>query len=42
MLFFKNHAERQVGGLVPNLFLLFKKYLFEVKANGLQLSLNIF
>ena len=27
---------------VPNLFLFFKKVLYEVKASGLQLSFNIF
>ena len=28
--------------LVPDLFLLFKKALYEVKASGLQLSFKIF
>ena len=42
---FKNHAEFKAGRLIPNLFLLFKKALYEVKAraaNGTQLSFNIF
>ena len=30
------------GRLVLDLFLFFKKAYYEVKANGLQLSLNIF
>ena len=34
----KNEAER----LVPDLFLFFKKALYKVKANGLQLALTIF
>ena len=36
IFFFKNHAENEAGRLVLN------KALNEVKANGLQLSLNIF
>ena len=39
---FKNHAENEAGRLVPELFLWFKKALYEVKASGLQLSFNIF
>ena len=35
---FKNHAENDVGRLVPELFLFFKKALHEVKASDLQLS----
>ena len=35
MFFFRNHAENVARGLVPDLFLLFKKALYEVKANGL-------
>ena len=42
MFFSKNHAENEAGRLVPDLFLFFKKTLHEVKANGLQLSLNDF
>ena len=41
MFFFKIHAENEAGKLVPDLFLFFKKALFEIKANGLQLSFNI-
>ena len=35
------HAENQAGGLVPDLFLFFKKSLYELKASGLQLHFNI-
>ena len=42
MFFFKNHAENEAGILVPDLFLLLKKALREVKASGLQLSFNIY
>ena len=42
IFFFKNHAENQAGRLVPDLFLIFKKALYEVKANGLQLNFNHF
>ena len=38
----KNHAENEAGRLVPELLLFFKKALYEVKANGLQLSFNTF
>ena len=37
----KSHAENEAGRLVPNLFLFFKKALYEVEASGLQLSFNI-
>ena len=40
--FFKNHAENEAERLIPDLFLSCKKALYEVKANGLQLSFNIF
>ena len=30
---FNNHAESEIGRLVPYLFLFFKKVLYEVKAN---------
>ena len=40
--FFKNHAENEAGRLVPDLFLVFRKALCEVKARVLQLSFNIF
>ena len=42
IFFFKNHAENEGGKLVPDLFLFFKKALYEVKASGLQLILNHF
>ena len=42
ILFFKNYAENEAGRLVLYLFLFFKKALYEVKANGLQLSFNHF
>ena len=42
IFFFKNHAENEAGRLVPDLFLFFKKALFEVNASDLQLSFNQF
>ena len=42
MTSFKNHAENEAGGLVPDLFLFFKKALYEVKASGMQLNFNMF
>ena len=43
LFFFKNHAQNEVGRLVLDLFLLFKKALNEVKASGLQvICFNIF
>ena len=42
MFLFKNHAKNEAGGLVPFVFLIFKKALYEVKANGYQLILKIF
>ena len=41
-IFFKNHVENEARRLVPDLFLFFKKALYEVKASGLQLSFNRF
>ena len=41
VFFFKNHAENQTERLVPDLFLFFEKALYEVKASGLQLTINI-
>ena len=38
----KNHAKNEAGRLVPDLFLFFKKTLYEVKASDLELSFNIF
>ena len=37
----KNHVENEPEGLVSDLFLFFKKSLYEVKARGIQLSFNI-
>ena len=42
MFIFKNHAENKTERLVPEIFLFFLKALFEVKASGIQLSVNIF
>ena len=42
LFFFKDHAENKAGRLVPNLFLFFKRALYEVKASVLQFSFNIF
>ena len=41
-IFLQNYAENEVGKLVPDLFLFFKKAWYEVKASDLQLSFNIF
>ena len=40
--FFKNRAGNEARKPFPDLFLFFKKALYEVKASGLQLSFNIF
>ena len=42
IFFFKNDTENKAGRLVPDLFLFFKKALYQVNASGLQLSLNQF
>ena len=42
IFFLKNHAENDAGRLVPDLFLLFKKVLYEIKVSDLLLSFNIF
>ena len=42
IFFFENHGESEAGKLVPDLFLLYKKVLCEVKAIGQQLSFNMF
>ena len=42
MLLFKNNAEKEAGGLVPDYFLFFKKDSFKIKACALQLSFNIY
>ena len=39
---FKTHVKNEAGRLVSDLFLFFKKTLYEVKASGLQLSFKIF
>ena len=39
--FFKNHAGDEAERLFPYFFLFFEKALYEVKANGPQLSFNI-
>ena len=41
-VFFKNHAENEAGKLVPDLFLFFKKALYEVRVNGQHHSFNKF
>ena len=41
-IFLQNHAENEAGRLVPDLFLFFKKALYGVKTNSLQLSFNHF
>ena len=40
--FFKNHAKNEPGRLNLDVFLFFKKALYEVKAIVLQLSFSIF
>ena len=42
IFFFKNHAENEAERLVPDLFLVFNKALYKIKASGLRLSFNIF
>ena len=37
-IFFKNRAENMAEGLVPDLFLFFKKVLYKLKASDLQLN----
>ena len=41
-IFLKNYAENEVGRLIPELFLFFKKELYKVKVSGQNLSFNIF
>ena len=41
-IFLQNHAENETDRLVPDLFLYFKKALYEMKVSGLHLSFNIF
>ena len=42
MILFKKYAENEAGIQVPDHFLFFKKALYGVKINGLQLSSNHF
>ena len=42
MFLYKNHAQNDAVTLVPDLFLFFKKALYQVKASRLQLGSNIF
>ena len=42
ILFFKNHTENEAVGLVPDLFYVFKKALYEVKVSYPELNFNIF
>ena len=41
-IFFQTQAENDKVKLVPDIFLFFKKALYEVEASGLQLCFNIF
>ena len=41
-IFFKNHAQNEAASIVSNLFLFFKKALYEVKVSRLHLSFNTF
>ena len=38
MFFFRDFAENEVGKLVPDRFLYFKKALYQIKASGLQID----
>ena len=38
----KNYAENEVGTLVPEPFLIFRKAMYEIKASGHRLNFNIF
>ena len=40
--FFFKHTENEPKKLLPDIFLFFKKALYEIKASGLDLSFNIF
>ena len=42
IFYFKNHAKDGASSLVPDLFLLFKKALYKVKASDLQLGFITF
>ena len=39
--FFKNHAEKKARRLAPDVLLLFKKALYEVKVSGIQFNFHI-
>ena len=41
-IFLQNHAENETGRLGTDLFLFFKKALYEAKANGVELSFSHF
>ena len=41
IVFFRNHAENEAGRLVPDLFFIFLKNLYKVKASGQHLSFKI-
>ena len=42
MFFVENHAENETEGLVPDLFLFFKKALHEVKTSDRCYSFNTY
>ena len=42
IFFSQNYRENETERLAPTFFSFFKKYLFEVKAEGPQLNFNIF
>ena len=42
MFFFKNQIGNEAGRLVPDLFLGFRKALYELKASVLHLSFDMF
>ena len=41
-IFLQKDVENEAKGVVPHLFLFFKRDLSEVKASGLRLTFNIF
>ena len=41
-IFFRKHVENELEKLVPDLFLFFKKALYEVKSSGQHFSFNTF
>ena len=42
VFFFKKYAKNEARRLISDLFLFFKKALYEIKASGLKLGFNIF